>query len=271
VGADFRINEQNPRVHGQPPFTVAVIHGGPGAPGSVTAIARELSRDLGVLEPFQTAATVSGEVEELKARLSENADVPVALVGWSWGAWLSFIFAAKHPGMVRKVILVGSGAFAAEYAASIMETRLSRLSVEEREEALSLMNALEDPSVPEKGTQLDRFGALMNRADSYDPLDSNEGDHECRYDIFESVWREAAELRASGRLLEMGGAIRCPVVAIHGDHDPHLAEGVERPLSAVLGEFKFVLLKNCGHVPWMERQARDEFFRILLEELGIAS
>jgi pimeloyl-ACP methyl ester carboxylesterase len=57
------------------------------------------------------------------------------------------------------------------------------------------------------------------------------------------------------------------VVAIHGDYDPHPAEGVEKPLDSVLRRFRFVLLKNCGHRPWAERQARDAFYRVLEEEL----
>jgi pimeloyl-ACP methyl ester carboxylesterase len=57
------------------------------------------------------------------------------------------------------------------------------------------------------------------------------------------------------------------VVAIHGDYDPHPAEGVQGPLSAILRRFRLILLKNCGHKPWIERQARDEFYRVLKEEL----
>jgi pimeloyl-ACP methyl ester carboxylesterase len=57
------------------------------------------------------------------------------------------------------------------------------------------------------------------------------------------------------------------VVAIHGDHDPHPAEGVEKPLASVLGCFRFILLQNCGHQPWTERHARDAFYRVLEEEL----
>jgi len=45
------------------------------------------------------------------------------------------------------------------------------------------------------------------------------------------------------------------------------AEGVQKPLSTMLKSFRFVLLKNCGHMPWIERQARDKFYGILREEL----
>ncbi|MGB8951147.1 MAG: alpha/beta hydrolase [Candidatus Aminicenantales bacterium] len=63
------------------------------------------------------------------------------------------------------------------------------------------------------------------------------------------------------------GQIQCPVVAIHGDFDSHPAEGVEKPLSAVLKSFRLIRLKNCGHMPWIERQAKDQFYKILKEEL----
>jgi pimeloyl-ACP methyl ester carboxylesterase len=75
-------------------------------------------------------------------------------------------------------------------------------------------------------------------------------------------------MRQTGRLLELAHQIRCPVVAIHGDHDPHPAEGVRVPLLSVLQGFRFVLLDRCGHTPWVERHARERFFRALEEELG---
>jgi pimeloyl-ACP methyl ester carboxylesterase len=90
---------------------------------------------------------------------------------------------------------------------------------------------------------------------------------DCRVDIFQRVWKDAGELRRSGKLLELGKHIKCPVAAIHGDYDPHPAEGVQKPLSAILKRFRFILLPNCGHKPWIERKAKEEFFRILEEEL----
>lgn len=74
-------------------------------------------------------------------------------------------------------------------------------------------------------------------------------------------------MRRTGKLLELAKQIHCGVMAIHGDYDPHPAEGVREPLSAVLKDFRFVLLKQCGHKPWIERQAKEEFFRVLEREL----
>ena len=76
------------------------------------------------------------------------------------------------------------------------------------------------------------------------------------------------EFRASGELLKTVSRIQCPVVAIHGTYDPHPAEGIREPLSRVLPDFRFILLEDCGHLPWIERQARDEFFRVLEQEIS---
>src|ERR1051326_1805009 len=99
----------NLRTYGKKPYQVAVIHGGPGAPGEMAPVARELSALYGVLEPLQTMTTVDGQVEELAAVLKEHGDLPITLVGYSWGAMLSYIFTSRYPSFVKKLILVSSG------------------------------------------------------------------------------------------------------------------------------------------------------------------
>ena len=258
---------KNLRTYGKAPFNVAVIHGGPGVAGEMAPVARELASNWGVLELLQAAASLQGQIEELRTVLKENGNLPVFLIGFSWGAWLIFIFAAHHPSFVKKLILVGSGPFEEKYAARIQETRLSRLSREERTEVESLPEVLDNPEAEDKSTAFARFGTLFSKADAYDPIACESEAIDCRVDIFQNVWKDAAELRRSGKLLRLGKRIKCPVVAIHGDYDPHPAEGVQKPLSAILKSFRFVLLKSCGHMPWIERQARDKFYGILEEEL----
>jgi pimeloyl-ACP methyl ester carboxylesterase len=233
-------------------------------------VARELAHHHGVLEPIQTATTLDGQVEELRAVLACCGDPPLVLVGFSWGAWLSFIVTARHPHLVRKLILVGSGPFEASYVDELHATRMSRLSEEEREAFDAAVSALKDPETADGDAHLARLGALARKADAYDPLiDRMDGDERVgpRADVFQGVWQEATRLRRSGELLDLGRQIACPVVAIHGAHDPHPAEGVREPLRRVLKSFRFVLLQRCGHKPWIERWARDAFFRILEAEV----
>jgi len=258
---------KNLRIYGNKPFSVAVIHGGPGAPGEMAPVAREISSITGVLEPLQTASSLEGQVQELHTVLKENGNLPVTLIGWSWGAMLGFIFTARYPAFVRKLILIGSAAYEEKYATDIMITRLNRMSDGQRAELLSLVEILNDPAVGDKNAAMARFGELMAGADSYDPLPYKNELLEYQYDINQDVWQQASELRSSGELLELGKEIRCPVVAIHGDYDPHLAEGVREPLSRVLKEFRFILLENCGHEPWIERAARDRFYGAIKREI----
>lgn len=260
----------NYRTYGPPPYTIAVVHGGPGAAGEMAPVARELASGCGVLEPLQTALSVAGQVEELKAVLVENTKLPVTLIGYSWGAWLSLILAASHPSGVRKLILVSSGPFEEKYVASLQETRLKRLGEEGRTEFQSAINLLDNPASKDRDAALARLGALTARTDAYDaiPHEPNETDLvDGSGDIFHSVWKEAAELRRTGKLMEYARQVRCPVAAIHGEYDPHSAEGVQKPLSAALKDFRFHLLEHCGHTPWMEKQAREVFYRTLKDEL----
>jgi pimeloyl-ACP methyl ester carboxylesterase len=254
------------RKYGNPPFSAVMAHGGPGAGGEMATVAQELASTCGVIEPFQTALSVDGQIMELKEVIEANAGVPVILSGFSWGAWLCFLLAARHPELVKKLILISSGAFAAEYITSLHQTRFNRLTEAERKEIKELTRILEDPAVSDKTEHFKRFGALFSSADAYDPIPDN-AEVDFRPDIYASVWPEAAELRSSGRLLEAGRQIKCPVTAIHGDYDPSPAAGVSIPLAAVVQDFNFIELKNCGHKPWAERQARNDFFRILKEEL----
>jgi pimeloyl-ACP methyl ester carboxylesterase len=257
----------NLRTHGKPPFGVAVLHGGPGASGGMAPLAGELARRRGVLEPLQTASSIAGQVAELKALVEETAAFPVTLAGHSWGAWLGFIFAARHPHLVRKLILIGSGGFEEKYAAMTQRTRLSRLSKTDREEVNGLLEMFRTPSSNHNNSDFARLGALFSGVGAYDPLPQEPLAADFNLDIYKRVWKEATELRRSGRLLNLGKKIRAPVVAIHGDYDAHPFEGVQLPLSKVLEDFRFILLAKCGHKPWIERQARDRFFALLEEEL----
>lgn len=262
---------ENLRSYGRPPYRVAVIHGGPGAPGCMAPVARELADAWGVLEPLQTADTLAGQVAELRAVLAGAGEMPLVLIGSSWGAMLAVVLAAHHPECARRLLLVGCGAFTERHAAAVQATRWSRLNAAERREWTALADAaFGDPGRPEADAAFARLGALATRADACDLLTTDTGAlaHQAR--IYASVWPEMAELRRRGGLLELARSVRCPVTAIHGDCDSHPADGVAEPLAAVLPGFRLVLLERCGHLPWLERHARDAFYRTLRAELRLA-
>jgi pimeloyl-ACP methyl ester carboxylesterase len=125
--------------------------------------------------------------------------------------------------------------------------------------------------ITERSVQIDadleRFGKLMSKADAYAPLAGQDNPLPANVQIYDRVWSEASKMRDSGKLLRLARRVRCPVVAVHGDYDPHPADSISR-LAGVFRGFRFVLLEKCGHYPWLERHARDRFLDIIRAEVG---
>ncbi len=253
------------RAWGTPPYSVALVHGGPGAPGEMATVARELSATCGVLEPFQSATSVAGQVEELAAQLRAHANAPVVLVGFSWGVMLALLAAAAHADLVKRLVLVGSGPLDPAYAGGIAKARLARLPPEDRGEFVRLQRALEG-TAPSAG-DLARYGELCARADAVDPVYPVPQEFPPDPEIHRLVWSEAATLRASGYFVEQARLVACPIAVIHGENDPHPFEGVFEPLHAAGVSPRVHVLTACGHTPWIERRARERFFALLRQEL----
>ena len=258
----------NPRKYGSKPYNIAIIHGGPGAPGEMAPLAQELSDDFGIIEPLQTSNTIEGQLRELHNILENHGNSPYKLIGHSWGAWLVYIYAARYPALVKKIILIASGSFREKDSQNIIQTRLNRLTKNEKSELLVIQKEIENPSIGNKSQLFKQFAEILLKADSFAPITYQSHIIEYQPDIFQSVWNEASKLRKSGKLLGFGNRIKCPVVAIHGDYDPHPAEGVKIPLSETLDKFKFILLKKCGHYPWNEKNAFNKFYKIIRKEIS---
>ncbi len=256
--------------HGEPPYTVAAVHGGPGDTGGMRAVAVELSKSAGILEPIQTALTIDGQVEELSLILQKYAKLPVVLIGHSWGAWLCFILAGNYPQLAKKLVLIGCGPFESGFVPQIENARLSRLNKTDRMQYKHCIDTLMDTESPDREEAFALLGELCIKTDIYEPLTRGKvkGTGRGQALIFQKVMEEALSLRESGRLLEYGKNIKCPVTAIHGDYDPHPSDGAAGPLSKIIKDFKFILLKNCGHYPWLEKNAKDDFYSALKSVLS---
>ena len=97
------------RLHGNAPYKYVLVHGGPGAVGSLRGFAEELSRSSkeGVVEAIQSKYSIDGLIEELYRQIRENCTDRVFLIGHSWGAWLSVLTAERYPEVVEAMTLVG--------------------------------------------------------------------------------------------------------------------------------------------------------------------
>ncbi len=254
------------RKHGKGPYNIVVLHGGPGAAGSAFGLARLISKEFGVLEPMQSKYTIRELEEELAEQMEGNCPGKVILAGHSWGAWLAGLFAERFPDKVKKVILIGSGPLDECYVSQIGERRKENMSSEEAEEYDQILQQLGD-GFGEKDGCLQRLGEICDRADGYQEEEALRDGADINGNLHDKIWKEAVRLRKSGELLERFGRISCPLVLIQGVADPHPAEGVIQPLKDRNVDIKSYVLDKCGHTPWREKYAREEFARVLFSEL----
>lgn len=252
--------------YGTAPFRIALIHGGPGARGEMELVARELARHQGVLEPYQSARSVVGQVEELGRQLQEYGDMPCVLVGHSWGAWLAVLTAVQARDLVRKLVLIGCPPLEAGAAIKRGEVWRNRLSEKDRVMFDQCLAQLKDKDTPDKNRVFAQLGRLVVLADGYDVEPSPGWAQAADYVQFEAVWTDAARMRTRGEIAQAFSKIDCSLTIIHGAQDPHPAAAVIEPLQGMGRQFRSHVLDRCGHDPWLELQARESFFSILEQE-----
>lgn len=255
------------RLYGNPPYRIVLLHGGPGAAGSLAPLARQLHRDYSILEHLQTKGSINDELKVLKKIIEDRCQLPVILIGHSWGAWLGYLFAANFPNMIDKLILISSGPFRESYTKALSNTRRNRLSAKESTRLNNLIDLLDNNLNENKNHIFYQLGMIMERVDNYSLLPFQNKWLDCDYSLYERIWKEASDLRRKDKLVNYGKDIVCPVFAIHGDYDPHPYVGVQKPLSEVVKDFRSVLIRKCGHKPWLEKYARDKFIGILKGEI----
>jgi pimeloyl-ACP methyl ester carboxylesterase len=212
------------RKHAGAAGPVVVLHGGPGAPGSVAGLATDLAGDFEVWEPLQRR---SGEVGLTVDRhvndLHDVAPHPALIVGHSWGAMLGLSYAACYPKLVRALALVGCGTY----------NQASRDEYERRVNATSDASGSERKRVPE------------------DPAGHEE------------TWRDVLRRQAAGVEPQSFAAIRAPVLMLHGAEDPHPGEMIRDSLLPYIPRLEYVGIAHCGHEPWREGPGRAPFLAAL--------
>jgi pimeloyl-ACP methyl ester carboxylesterase len=254
--------------HGKPPYTLMFLHGGPGAGGELAHLAEDISQIKGVIEPHLYSLSIKAQIDYLRDVIASIGQRKVLLLGHSWGAWLGIILAAACPQYISKLILVSCPPFCQTEANGIADIRLGRLNTEQRSRLTALNQLLaEADNTAVADEAMAEVGKLFLQADTYSSLNLPDTAAECSYQTYKSVWQEALSLRQGNKFEGYLALLECPVIAIHGDYDPHPAKPVFEYLVNNLTEFSPVLLRRCGHCPWHETYAREEFIALLKEEI----
>lgn len=234
------------RKYGDAGPLVIVLHGGPGAPGSMATVARGLADAYQVLEPLQrgsgdeplTVATHISDLHEVIRHFSPGS--APALIGSSWGAMLALAYAAAHPDSAGPLILVGCGTFDLTARAQLQQTLRRRLK------------ATADALTP---------------VYSYDPVPDASGDEQVDARAQQETWDDMVRLQAEGIYPAAFGSIKSPVLMVHGNFDPHPGGLIRASLQAYLPQLQYRELAQCGHYPWLEKAAAGAFFSIVREWL----
>lgn len=252
------------RRYGRPPRRLVLLHGGPGAPGMVGGLARELAADgTGVLEPLQAAHSIDGQVQELAERLRAEGHGTYLAVGSSWGAMLAVLTAQRQPDLFSRLVLVGSAPFDPSGGDVTAAVRRARMSDALRAHFGELERVIAGPDPQSAALAFTRSADLLLAVDHLDPIVDHLDVITHQLAVFQAVWGEVTARRAAGTLLDPSLRLACPVVVLHGDHDPHPLAGVVEPLRAISGELTVQVIERCGHLPWLERNARDRFLAVL--------
>lgn len=253
--------------HGSSGPLVIVLHGGPAAVGSARPLAQGLANEFRVLEPWQRGSgneplTVARHVADLHEliQLRCGRERP-ALVGESWGAMLALAYAAEHPDTAGPLVLVGCGTFDTASRARLMQTREQRITEEMREHLRNLEAECLQPA-----ERVRRMQQVFSRADDYEPIDRRTKQDEIPpFDLkaHTEAWNDMLRLQAEGVYPAVFERIKSPVLMLHGDYDPHPGRMIRAVLQRYMPQLEYHELARCGHSPWNERHARDEFFAVL--------
>jgi len=256
------------RRYGDKGHEVVLLHGGPGAQGSMASLAAAMAPTHTVYEPWQRRG---GGRRPLSVRqhiddLAEVAPERAAYVGWSWGAMLGLSFAAAHPDRVSSLTLVGCGTYGEETRETYSKALRSRLGHDGRMRLEDLEARLERATDPEWRDDLfGQMGELVERASAVEPLGFTAGDtHPDAAGHFET-WNDVLRLQHEQIEPRTFTLVELPVLMLHGDEDPHPGTMIRDTLHEYMPHLAYVGFRRCGHVPWLEKHALDAFMATLVE------
>jgi pimeloyl-ACP methyl ester carboxylesterase len=225
--------------HGGTGPVLVLLHGAGDQAGTWYSVAPELMRSFqlvipdlaghGESEPYKGVLSLGTLLAALEQVLdaNEGQGQPILLVGNSLGAWMSMLYAEKHPQRVRRVILIDGGPIRGVSTIGLMPRN--------REEARKALDSILDASTPRRPNfVLDDMVRVSNAG----PI---------------SRLLAAGEEDLSKYLLEDKLAnFPVPVDLVWGASDRLVPPEYAKKLQSKLPQCTFSVLDRCGHAPQLE-------------------
>lgn len=249
------------RRYGNEGAFVIALHGGPAAPGYMKPVAEALAGKFRVIEPFQRGAdneplTVARHIQDLQDVIAAYCgnEKPL-IVGHSWGAMLALAWAAEHPDTPKAIVLVGSGSFDEA-------TREKMHAIRDRRMDETFRRHLEQlpKKHPKLNVRLAVLGGMYQRLDSVDLIKVENHLHPCDALAHTQTWLDMMRMQREGVYPQAFAAIECPVLMLHGEDDPHPVSMIRESLAPYLPQLESVSWPQCGHYPWLEKAAHEDFY-----------
>jgi pimeloyl-ACP methyl ester carboxylesterase len=263
-------NNERIRYHGSSGKQVILLHGGPAAYGDLKEMADVISSSFRAIEPWQRASgdiplSVDCHVNDLKALIDWKCrgECP-AIVGHSWGAMLALVYASEYPDDATSVVLVGCGTFDAESRARMKDIFDERTDEEMKKKLDRILSEIDDPRerLVEKYKiigKLQEYEHIPHEKSEVEPFDSK-GHQE--------TWDDMVRLMGEGVYPAAFRKIKIPVMMLHGAYDPHPGGMIFENLKRYIPQLEYHEFERCGHYPWREKYARDEFYKVLVDSLS---
>ena len=252
------------REYGSSGPVVILLHGGPGAPGYLAPVARKLADSFRILEPFQRRSgteplTVARHVTDLDDLIKSHCtEQRPAIVGHSWGAMLALAYAAVHPDSVACLALIGCGTFDAVARNHMEAIRTARIDKKRRDQIKQLVREIADPD-----KRLRALGRLILQVDSFALIPAEDETAICDARGHEETWQDMLRLQDEGVYPSSFANIHSPAIMMHGAFDPHPGRLIHAGLAPFLPQLEYREWEQCGHYPWLEKTARDDFYATL--------
>jgi len=262
--------EENKRigVYGKRGPLVIVLHGGPGAYGESALVAKGLSDDFRVFEPWQRASgiaplSVAVHISDLHQLINSRcAGEKPALVGESWGAMLALAYAAKHPESIVSIVLVGCGTFDKISRSEGVKKRLHRISdyIKSHPEYISDLELSTEEQIMKWHRMTDAF-----EIDSYPPEQPETEPFDMK--AHTETWNDMLRCQEEGIYPQSFASVKCPILMLHGAYDPYPGKMIRDNLKQYIPHLEYHELEKCGHAPAIEKYAKEAFFKLMRDWL----
>ncbi|MBI3006060.1 MAG: alpha/beta fold hydrolase [Ignavibacteriales bacterium] len=251
--------------HGQP---IVVVHGGPGLDHSyllpqMKVLAnhyRLIFFDIRAsgrssVEVDSNSMTLTNFVEDIEGIRQSFGIEKMNLMGHSWGGLLSMSYAVKYTKRLNSLLLINTAPASSGFRDQAEAIARSRITKEDCVVRVKILRSEEfRKREPEAMAKLFR---IAFKGSFYEPryADSLTLTFQPNYArssaMLQHLFKDQT-LRSYDLHKELT-AIQCPTFIIGGDYDQVTREMLEKIQGSIRGS-KLVILKNCGHFPYIECQ-----------------